>query len=463
VGVGGGLPMAADSSRFGCTVDSRFRLVALASAAGLSACSMGGWQGFLPSDGAPMADGSIFIQDAGGPAGLDVGKACDVLNQAKCQRLWSCGLLSADGGVAACVAAEQRLSCGPTTWASHVASGALRYDGLAAQACAESWRTIGCEGFANPPPPCARMLVPNAGLQQSCYDGYDECRDGVCRGSVCPRQCLPVGLAGDVCTFDTDCRADLGLFCQLSSTRLGVGQCAVFAQLDQPCDDLTRCLAGLTCLANQCKQLPVAGAACLLGACDEKSVCVTTSDGGVCLSRKGLGEPCQAAQCTSSLVCVSGSCAPEVLSVVGAPCAAEQTCPGGTTCVGLTAGAPGSCLFPLGDGAGCVAHRDCAAELACVQHDGGLSCARRQALGSSCDSSRACQLDAVCALGVCVRAPLIREPCTADKQCGEGMCVAVDAGFVCAPLKGSLAACRRDSECSSGACIWGVCRAACSP
>lgn len=468
---GGGFAKADDSSRCGCTLDSRFRhvvlVLVLVLAAGAGGCSLGSWQEYSSRIPGPDAEDAAVVtqQDAGEPVegGLSMAFACEVLNQAKCQRLASCGLLPADGGVRACVLAEQRLSCGPTTWPSHVAVGSLRYDGMAAQACAEGWRRLSCRDFAQAPAACAQMLVPNAGSQQRCYDGYEECRVGVCRGSVCPRLCQALGIAGDVCTFDSDCQTGLGLFCQLSTTTAGVGRCAPLSQLDQACDDVTPCWAGLTCIANQCKRLPLTGSACLSGACDDGCVCVSTSDGGLCMDRKGLGEACAAGQCKDLLVCASGRCEPKVLSDAGEPCALEQTCPAETACVGVSASERGVCRAPMSEGAACVSHGDCADDLACVQHDGGRSCAPRQPVGAPCDSPRVCQLDALCIRGSCSRAPLVWEPCSETGQCGEGTCVATDGGFVCAPLKGSVAPCRQNSECASGACISGACRAACVP
>jgi len=449
-------------------VNRQLRLVALASAAVAVGCSSLVGFGVPGLDSSSLGDGGRSRPWDGGaadPGGLPLDDSCAALNAAKCEALDRCGLLAADGGVTACLAAQARLWCGPGTWPSHVAVGTLRYDPVAAQGCLEAWAGLACPDVVlGPPAACGAMLVPSAAFGRDCYDGYRECSTGVCRGAVCPRRCEAPGIEGEVCTFDTDCDVDAGLFCRLSSTP-GVGLCAAPTGRGAACDDGTRCAGGLSCVANRCQELPAAGGSCLESLCGALEVCTAGPDGGLCLPRKGLGEACQPGQCQAALGCFGGRCEPLELDA-GVACVTGQTCPQGTACVGLSAGGPGRCLAPIGEAMACGADQDCSAELACVPQDGGAWCRRRLPLGASCLTGRACPLDAVCADGRCLRAPLIGEPCAALRQCGEGRCAPtpyLDGGFVCAPLSQGLEGCATDAECASGACFSGRCRAACSP
>lgn len=427
-----------------------------------------GWAGG-GRGGAGAEDGGATGLDAGtvADAGLPLALACDVLNRKRCDALARCGLVAAsDAGREDCEAAERRQRCGPTRWTLHVEKGALRYDAVAGQACAEAWASLQCGALGEEPAPCARMLLPAAELGGVCYGAYPECVSGVCRGAACPRRCATPGLAGEVCTFDTDCAAGQGLFCQLSASMAGFGQCAALGAAGAACDDVVRCAVGLLCVANRCEALPTTGAACLLGACASGSVCVANPSGWRCEALRATGDPCEVGQCAPTDVCAAGRCRTRVLSEVGSPCVAEQVCPRGTACVGLGESSLGACVGPLGEGVACRAHSDCSAELACLSSDGGSVCARRLALGAACEVDRACYLDALCSRGRCVRAPELRQSCTADRRCGEGRCVsspAMDGGWVCAPLAEGLEPCGEDAVCASGHCLNGVCRAECTP
>lgn len=419
-------------------------------------------------DGGPvLPDGGA---DAGLPpsdGGLPLEQACGVLNGERCAYLQRCGLVGESvGELLRCQSELLATWCGPSTWPARVVSsvGTLRYDPLLAQDCAAAFATRACAEFETLPDSCGTFLKPAANLRQACYGGFQECIEGVCRGAACPRTCQARGVAGEVCRQDSDCVARL--FCRPSTTSPGIGTCTAYAGIDEPCDTDTRCLEGLWCNSSQCRQLPMAGSACLYGRCDDVSYCDAALDGGTCVPRKNRGAGCAPGQCLPELVCgaLSSVCEPKLLEQAGTPCTWEQTCPTGTVCVGWTQGAPGSCEPPHGEGDGCTHHADCLAHLACLDADGGRTCQRRLDAGAACDDARACGLQATCTRGHCVE---LREPgqsCDEAGACLWGPCVdAGTAGFRCTGPLGPGADCTRAADCTSGRCETGKCLAPCAP
>ncbi len=416
-----------------------------------------------------------FTLDGGVPldAGLDAGvtdaglaplDACAQLSAQRCDYLERCGLVDA-AQRQTCLDHFEASWCGPSTWPLHVAIGALRFDARQAAACAASFSTRACADFDSLPVACTSFLEPNAGLGAPCFDGFNDCLDGVCRGAVCPRRCQPKGLSGEVCGVDDDCRS--GLFCRLSTTTLGVGQCSPFATENEACDDFTRCAVGLWCTGGTCHVLPAAGAACLMGRCDDASTCSNaTLDGGVCVPRRGPDAPCStSAQCLGDLRCLNGLCRPATLTDAGA-CYRGQQCPGGLVCVGASPAAAGSCVGALGLGQPCALDEECDADLACVPGDGGRVCGTRRPASGACTSPRDCQVDAVCVQGSCAPLPTTSEPCGLTRACLDAVCAAsplVANEFLCVPLLGPGQTCGLDNECASGRCVQGLCLTACTP
>lgn len=429
----------------------------------------------LKPDGGAKQDGGTKTDagvDAGMPrpdGGLPVALACETLNWRRCEYLSRCGLIGSDAAsVNRCLTAMNATWCGPTTWLPRVSPlvNTLRYDAARAQVCADSFPTRACGEWETLPDSCTSFLLPNAGQTQSCYDGYQECLEGVCRGAACPRTCQPKGVTTDVCRVDSDCRS--GLFCRPSTTTPGIGACTAFAVAEEACDSNTRCSENLWCVMNVCRRLPQAGDACLLNRCDDYAWCMSDADGGVCAPRKNRGAACSPGQCLPDLVCgsMTGVCEPVQLTQPGSPCTAQQRCPAGTVCVGLTANTPGLCQMPVGLGGGCVTSDDCRADLACLQGDGGLECGPRRAPGDECSTPRDCQAWNTCLARRCVQMPMLGEACGATRECRTGTCLLVpdsDAGYLCAPLLGPGTTCQSNAQCESGRCESGMCLASCTP
>lgn len=394
---------------------------------------------------------------AGNDGGLGIAGLCPVLLEARCGSLQRCGLLS-DAGAATCRSTLAHTWCGPRTWPSHVAVGALRLDQVAALRCAGELAASACEGVLSPPAACAEFLVPAAGLGQPCFDGYLECAEGVCRGATCPKSCQAPGAAGAACALSAECQA--GLICRLSPT--AVGQCAAPGGPDAGCDPATPCAAPLACVQARCQGLPAPGQPCLLGQCGAGGTCA--ADAGICVARLDGGSPCTSpSACAAGLTCAEGACAPAVVGP-GAPCALPQACQApGEVCVGPAGRS--RCQPPL-DGGSCQRDEECLPALACQgPADGGQACGPRLPAGAACDTTRQCQLDAECLLGTCQPRPRPGEAC-GPAACLEGLCrggLGADGGALCGDLLVARTPCTADAQCASGHCALGYCLTACTP
>ncbi|MBK7864630.1 MAG: hypothetical protein IPJ65_39710 [Archangiaceae bacterium] len=403
--------------------------------------------------------GGGFMRDGG----LPLGDACTVLDAKRCDYLARCGLIddSADGR-RDCLAWLTETWCGPMRWPAHVAAGALVYDSRAGQECADAWAARACEDYESLPVACNRLTAPNVPPQRSgCFDNYLECVESlVCRGAACPRTCLPLGMAGDVCLSDSDCRALL--YCKRGAP---VSTCTNLGSVNAVCSKDDPCTPGLSCAGGRCIQPPPIGQPCAAsGVCDVSAWC-SPADGGVCALRETSGSSCSDdAQCASGFICQLGSCQPRVLALVGTDCSDKQTCPGGTLCINATATTLGLCGSPLDAGVACIASDDCKKHLSCPPADAGASCAQRRDNHERCVVDRDCQLLSRCKGGVCVRLPPIGESCLESRACAAGPCAAqYDGGFLCVEKYGAQVRCGSDSDCASNRCVNAVCLAACAP
>lgn len=398
-------------------------------------------------------------------AGIPPLEACALLNVARCDSLARCGLIASDApGLEACLRTFEATWCGPSTWPPHVTAGALRLDSARALACVTALENQGCSSWPAMPDPCTRFLLPRVSLGQPCFDGFDECLDGVCRGNACPRTCQTRATEGEVCTNDGECR--LGLSCRMAPLS-ATSVCSAPSNVGGVCFSDTDCATGLGCSEQQCKVLPSAGAKCLDSRCIDIAYCEVDSTGGVCAARKMEGERCTGAQCVSSLVCdpMRGACVQKLASM-HERCTPAQQCPAGATCTRIDADGVGTCAEPSSEGEACVADGDCEQHLRCVPADGGSTCERRADPGSECTTNQQCQVSAECSNASCSALPLPGESCAATRSCRWGLCREVagsDGGAVCGALLSPGAMCRSDSECISGSCKEGRCLARCVP
>ncbi len=418
----------------------------------------------------PPGQPDAYFVDSGAPfdgghaldGGLPPLEVCAQLNAARCASLSRCGLIASDNAsLGACLRNFEATWCGPSTWPNHVAVGSLRLDSSRALACVGALETQACSEWPTLPDSCSRFLLPRAALGQPCFDGYDECLDGVCRGSACPRTCQPRALLDEACNGDAECRA--GLYCRFSPLNPGVGQCAMQSSANGACLKDVDCATGLICSQSTCKVLPTAGALCLDGRCTESNYC----EGDTCRPRKELGAACDNHECLTSLVCDSRSksCVTKVVGLHDS-CSDMQRCPNGTVCVGISSNGVGTCALPADQGESCTNTTDCRPYLSCVTADGGATCERRADAGTACVESFECQSSAHCEASSCVELPLPGQSCASSRRCRWGLCrdvAGTDGGAVCGALLSAGIDCRSDAECSSGSCREGRCLARCVP
>ncbi|MGV3621232.1 MAG: hypothetical protein ACO1OB_10465 [Archangium sp.] len=433
----------------------------------LAACNFRGPAVRQPPETPTLDAGQV--RDAGfdPDAGIAPLEACALLNDARCDGLARCGLIAPDElAHAACVAAFEATWCGPTTWPTHVNAGALRLDSARALACVGALEAQACGSWPALPDPCTRFLLPRVPLGEPCFDGFDECLDGVCRGNACPRTCQPRAIEGEVCTNDDECRAGL-------SCRRGVVSpatvCSAPGNVGTACFADVDCAIGLACSEQQCKPLPAAGSKCLDYRCLDTAYCETDSTGGLCTARKSLGASCSGQQCAASLVCdpTSGTCVQKLASM-HERCSPAQACPSGAVCVRVDADGIGTCALPAAEGEGCEADQDCERHLGCVfrEADAGSTCERRGDAGTACASDQQCQVSAECQSASCAELPLPGESCAVTRSCRWGLCRDIagsDGGAVCGALLSPGATCRSDAECASNSCKEGRCLARCVP
>jgi len=397
--------------------------------------------------------------------GLSYRLACPTLNAKRCELMRSCGVIDdSTDAYRNCVAWLTATWCGPTKWTARVEIGTLRYDALRAQACATDWLTRACSDWATEPTSCQRFLSPGVPLGGRCYDGYQECTEGVCRGGACPRTCAMRGNVGDVCLTAADCQPSL--YCR-PAAGTALNQCTAFATEGTPCGTGQQCAAGLTCATGVCKRLPMASQPCLIGQCEEGAFCLSASDGGMCETRRDAGESCSDdTQCQASLVCslATSSCAGATVSSIGATCTAQQQCPSGSTCLLEANAQQGTCGAFKRLNEACSAPTDCQEHLTCGFSDGGRACVPRKPNGSSCATARDCLALSTCAASSCQPLPTLGERCSVTLPCLWGSCFDQgDGGSVCIEPQGPGQRCRTGADCASGRCDQGLCGAACLP
>jgi hypothetical protein len=195
------------------------------------------------------------------------------------------------------------------------------------------------------------------------------------------------------------------------AAHLGSVECSqqVF-DLDGPCGSMWQ---GLVPTGGAC------GAGIESFVCDSASTCVLDlSLCGTCEPAVGEGQSCgNGVRCTPETDCVDDVCVRRGLP--GDPC----------------------------DPAPCVLGTSCEAGLCAADEIVGL--------GVPCDASHDCQYRAACVGGVCVKAGLYGDPCSATEPCASGFC----DGTTCAPLREDGAACDGANQCVSGLCDGATCGA----
>ncbi len=453
----------------------RTRWLAILGLGALAAACTGG--PLVPPGESDAADSGL---DAGHPkdggtgaldGGLALGSACSVFGARRCAFLQRCNLIGdTSQALRDCQSYFSATSCRSSRWPARVDAGTLRYDPVTAQACADAYLARACADFQADPAACAQFLSPGSVLSGPCYGQFAECKDSVCRGTACPRTCLPPGVSDEPCGAHGDCRQDAGLYCRFGAATPGVGKCTALGAFGQGCGVDLPCSPELFCNnLGQCETRRHVGDACIEGTCVESAWChFSPQDGGFCEDRMAAAEACtDDVQCRPSLLCepLTGACEGVGPVADGGACSVRQRCAPSNVCFGASVTALGTCLAASGEGGSCLSSADCQAHLSCAAFDGGTQpwCGTRQPTGGPCEANRDCQLLSRCVNRSCVALPLPGNPCVAG-QCLYGACdSSADGGPLCSDVGGPGAACLTDLECGSNRCVSGHCLAACGP
>jgi hypothetical protein len=267
--------------------------------------------------------------------------------------------------------------------AASVEAGSVVIDETQLASCYDDTRELGCEIVAKRlPASCQVALAGQRAAGESCTLNSDCSADLFCPiGAQCPRACESTRAAGDACLRDDECRS------------------------------------GLICNAQLCSEPARVGEEC------------AGSSGAVC----ALGLSCVGSTDTAPGMCQTN--ASVQVGALGAVCS-----PGGALCrEGL------SCAFDSGSTFKCVA---AAAE--------GASC--KLALPSQCPSDTYCSATDVTTMGKCLDLPVEGEACVLGDDCAPGhLCVTQSSASTCRRLGNLGDACLADPLCRSGACVDGTC------
>lgn len=358
---------------------------------------------------------------------------------------------------------------------------------------------------------CRSGVCRGGGCSETCATGAEPLacgNDRICRDyaqlSLCERPCASAADCGD----EAACVLVGGLpQCQTRGPRPAAEACTADAQC-----------AALLCVNGTCAQTCAVD-----GGCPTGLACVTDLLGALCRPAgfARAGDPCALAADCASGVCVGGVC---TASCARAACPAGQlcgrfltgafclaTCADSADCAPAAFCDAGLAAAPVcfwrganPEGEGCARHRDCASgrcvgdrcraacadgqcaagEICAALADGagaacvtepraaGVACA-----GGDCAEGTRCvagTCQPACAAG-CPEGSLCAEGADGQAVCHPGCRDATDCrpGRTCQRLDGAAAhctdvgpladgaACVRSAQCSSGACLGGVCRAPC--
>jgi hypothetical protein len=294
--------------------------------------------------------------------GTEVGKAyCQVAN--RCGTLPDC-----DSTWAVFIGLFYQLDYAPL-----VASGSLKYDPNAAQACLNDLNGTSCNDLFGG----RRSSGTNLGAGQSCRTAIMgtvivggachtdiECKDG---GACLKTAGQCTGTCGAPTAGGADCNTlgcPAGQYCAGTSSSTGFTySCKPLEQAGGTCDTSSQCVSTLDCVPSggstsfvgTCAQPPGNGSPCF----DECATGLTCSIGttfqGSCVQPPGKGQPCTTS-CAQGYVC-AGTPATCVSSPVGQPCKDDMSCSSSLLlfyyCKGASTGVTGVCEIAPAVGSAC--------------------------------------------------------------------------------------------------------------
>jgi hypothetical protein len=323
-------------------------------------------------------------------------------------------------------------------------------------------------------------------MAADCASGY--CVDGVCCEAACTGDCsacvaAKTGEASGLCRPitngtdpDDECPQDPTASCGRDGQCDGAGACRAWGSgitcAVQACNGSTYTPARTCNGAGVCQTVNnMSCGAYMCGAATCKTMCVSTGDctagnfctsAGACSPQKDNGFTCVAGDECASGFCVDGYCCQEACNGACQACSGAKTGQANGICLPITGGTDPDNECPQDAASSCGLDGQCNGAGACRYWGTSTVCVGESCLGMTytpartCNGGGACQTvtprscDAyVCGTSAC------KTSCTSITDCASGFFCSTAGN--CVTLKANGAVCGAPDECTSGACIDGVC------
>ncbi len=315
--------------------------------------------------------------------GAPIESICEAFVTSTCDAQKACGVAASDAPCAD-VTTNSRMSSTPCDGAllEAVKTGAVRYDGVAAQKCLETLGTQ-CRAVGA----CDGVFTGTVALGGACTVTEACGDDAWCDDSAtCPGVCTArVGHGENVGNVEA---CNTGGFEFFSD---GGIRCKQSGELGAACSYQTDCGRDLACDLGTCVRAPSEGEPCIGQKCASGLRCDSTH----CRAWAHVGEACgneftMGGQCQLGLACRDGVCGDALRE--GERCANNPNrCGAGLDCNN------DSCVKRGVDGASCQSLFDCDVGFFCDAD----TCRAQQPEGGACTTRQGCQLNLACEAGAC--------------------------------------------------------------
>jgi hypothetical protein len=269
-------------------------------------------------------------------------------------------------------------------------AGRVTYDGSKVESCVNELSGFGCAELLNrAPDSCQAVTIGSLALGDDCTID-DECAgtDVFCDfDAACPGTCSKLGVQGDPCQRDSDCRSGLSCFNETGSC-VAPGKEGDLCQQGEP-----DCAPGFICLGEDSE-------AKTPGSCVAIDEAFSGAVGDPCDLKTRLCDIDASCEVKSVLPSLATECAPKVKSGEACRVALPDQCPSDEYCDVPLASLSGTCK---------------------TKPKAGEPCA-----GAGFDPARApsiCEPGARCDMGVCRALAHLGEQCSENDTCYSGRCL----------------------------------------